>query len=157
MKLLFWAIGKSHEPYIKPGVDEFTNRISNYYSVKWNILSVLKNAGNLPEVGLKKKEAELVLGLLQKDDYLVVLDERGKQLSSEGLSQFIQSRANESQKQVIFLIGGAYGSDEMVLKRANYIWSLSALTFPHQLVRLILCEQVYRACTILRNEKYHHS
>ena len=157
MKLLFLAIGKNHEPYIKPGVDEFTNRISNYYSVKWNILPVPKNAGNLAEASLKKKEAELVLGFLQKDDYLIVLDERGKQLSSEGLSQFIQSRANESQKQVTFLIGGAYGCDETVLKRANYIWSLSALTFPHQLVRLILCEQVYRACTIARNEKYHHS
>lgn len=157
MKLLFWAIGKNHEPYVKPGVDEFTSRIANYYSVKWNILPVLKNAGNLPEASLKKKEGSLVLGLLQKDDYLVVLDERGKQLSSQGLSQFIQSRANESQKQVIFLIGGAFGSDETVLKRANFVWSLSELTFPHQLVRLILCEQVYRACTILRNEKYHHT
>jgi 23S rRNA (pseudouridine1915-N3)-methyltransferase len=157
MKLQFWAIGKNHEAYIKPGVDEFTNRISNYYAVKWNILPVPKNAGTLNEAGLKRKEAESVLGLLQKDDYLVALDEKGKQFSSEGLSSFLQSRANESQKQIIFLIGGAYGIDETILKRASFIWSLSQLTFPHQLVRLILCEQVYRACTILRNEKYHHS
>jgi 23S rRNA (pseudouridine1915-N3)-methyltransferase len=157
MKLQFWTIGKNHEAYIKPGVDEFTNRISNYYAVKWNILPVPKNAGTLNEAGLKRKEAESVLGLLQKDDYLVALDEKGKQFSSEGLSSFLQSRANESQKQIIFLIGGAYGIDETILKRANFIWSLSQLTFPHQLVRLILCEQVYRACTILRNEKYHHS
>ena len=157
MKLSFWAIGKGHEPYVKAGVDDFTARISNYYSVKWNIIPPIKNAGNLPEAMLRKKEAELVLGSLQKDDYLVALDEKGKQLTSQGLSEFIQTRANESQKQIIFLIGGAYGSDELVLKRANYIWSLSGLTFPHQLVRLILCEQVYRACTILRNEKYHHS
>ena len=157
MKLSFWAIGKSHEPYVKPGVEDFTARISNYYSVKWNIIPLVKNAENLPEATLRKKEAQLVLGLLQKDDYLVTLDEKGKQLTSRGLSEFIQTRGNESQKQIIFLIGGAYGSDELVLKRANYIWSLSALTFPHQLVRLILCEQVYRACTILRNEKYHHS
>jgi len=106
---------------------------------------------------LKKKEGEIILDWLNKDDYLVVLDERGKQISSEGLSAFIQSRANESTKHLIFLIGGAYGIDEAVMKRADYKWSLSQLVFPHQLVRLILAEQVYRACTILRNEKYHHS
>jgi 23S rRNA (pseudouridine1915-N3)-methyltransferase len=86
----------------------------------------------------------------------VVLDERGKQMSSEGLSVFIQARANESTRQLIFLIGGAFGIDETVWQRANYKWSLSQLVFPHQLVRLILAEQVYRACTILKNEKYHH-
>ena len=87
---------------------------------------------------------------------MVALEERGKQLSSEGLAEFIQARANESTKKIIFLIGGAYGIDEQVLKRANFKWSLSQLVFPHQLVRLILSEQVYRACTILKNEKYHH-
>jgi 23S rRNA (pseudouridine1915-N3)-methyltransferase len=157
MKFQFWAIGKEHESYVKPGVDEFTKRIANYYPVKWNILPVPKNAGALSEELLKRKESELVLGTLQKEDYLVALDEKGKQFSSQGLSTFLQLRANESQKQLIFLIGGAYGIDQMVLKRANYTWSLSQLTFPHQLVRLILSEQVYRACTILRNEKYHHS
>lgn len=157
MKLQFWAIGKNHETYIKPGVEEFTSRISNYYPVKWNIIPSLKRAGNLAGKASKRKEADLILGLLYKDDYLVVLDEKGKQLSSEGLSIFLQSRATESHKQLIFFIGGAYGIDELILERANYIWSLSSLTFPHQLVRLILCEQVYRACTIQRNEKYHHS
>ena len=106
---------------------------------------------------LKKKEGEVILDWLRKDDFLIVLDERGKQMSSEGLANFIQARANESTKQLVFLIGGAYGIDESVLKRADYTWSLSPLVFPHQLVRLILAEQIYRACTILRNEKYHHS
>jgi 23S rRNA (pseudouridine1915-N3)-methyltransferase len=86
----------------------------------------------------------------------VALDEYGKEMGSEKLAGFIHSRANESVKQVIFLIGGAFGLDEKVLLRANYRWSLSKLTFPHQLVRLILTEQLYRACTIIRNEKYHH-
>jgi 23S rRNA (pseudouridine1915-N3)-methyltransferase len=95
--------------------------------------------------------------MLQKDDYLVALDERGKQISSEGLAEFIMKRGNESVKNLVFLIGGAYGIDEAVMKRANYKWSLSQLVFPHQLVRLILAEQVYRACSINRNEKYHHS
>lgn len=157
MKLQFWSIGKNHEPYIKPGIEEFTNRMLNYFPVKWNLITPPKNAGSLTEDLLKKKEAELVLSALQKDDYLIVLDEKGKQFTSLELSMFIQNRANEGQKHLVFLIGGAYGMDETVLKRANHKWSLSLLTFPHQLVRLILCEQVYRACTILRNEKYHHS
>ena len=110
----------------------------------------------MSEVDLKKKEGEIILQWLGKEDYLVALDERGKQLSSEGLADFIQTRANDSIKQLVFLIGGAYGIDEAVMKRANYKWSLSTLVFPHQLVRLILAEQVYRACTILKNEKYHH-
>ncbi|RYG47247.1 MAG: 23S rRNA (pseudouridine(1915)-N(3))-methyltransferase RlmH, partial [Chitinophagaceae bacterium] len=126
------------------------------YKVDWNIIATPKNAGLMSEVELKKKEAETVLTSLTKDDYLVILDERGKMLNSEGLATFIQSRANESTKKLIFFIGGAYGTDEVLLQRANFKWSLSPLVFPHQLVRLILSEQLYRACTILKNEKYHH-
>jgi 23S rRNA (pseudouridine1915-N3)-methyltransferase len=156
MKFEFWAIGKANEAYVKPGIEEFTSRISKYFKVEWNIIPVPKNAGMLSEMDLKKREGETILEWLQKEDYLVALDERGKQMSSEKLAGFIQSRANESTKKLVFLIGGAFGLDEAVLKRANYRWSLSELTFPHQLVRLILAEQVYRACTILKNEKYHH-
>jgi 23S rRNA (pseudouridine1915-N3)-methyltransferase len=156
MKLQFWSVGKAHEPYVKEGVEMFTKRISNYFTVTWNIIPMPKNAGILSETDLKKKEGELLFDLLKKEDYLVLLEERGKQLSSEGLAAFLQVRANESAKNVVFLIGGAYGVDEVVLNRANYKWSLSQLVFPHQLVRLLLAEQVYRACTILRNEKYHH-
>ncbi len=156
MKIQFWAIGKNHEPYIKPGVEDFTKRISHYYSVKWNIIPVPKNSGMLSEMDLRKQEGETIREWLSKDDYLVALDERGKQLNSEGLAKFIQKKSNESVKQLVFLIGGAYGIDQAVLKRAQFTWSLSELTFPHQLVRLMLAEQVYRACTINRNEKYHH-
>lgn len=157
MKILFWSLGKPNEPYVKPGVEDFTKRISNYYPVAWNIIPLPKNAGMLSEMDLKKKEGEIILEWLGKDDYLVALDERGKQLSSEGLADFIQKRSNESTRNLVFLVGGAYGIDKAVLKRAQFTWSLSTLVFPHQLVRLILAEQVYRACTILRNEKYHHS
>lgn len=156
MRFSFWSVGKNHEPYVKAGVEEFTHRISKYYKVDWTIIPQPKNAGMLSEMDLKKKEGETILQWLEKDDYLVALDERGKQLSSEGLATFIQVRANESTKHIVFLIGGAFGLDEAVLKRANYKWSLSQLVFPHQLVRLILAEQVYRACSILKNEKYHH-
>lgn len=156
MKISFWSVGKANEPYIKQGVEEFTKRITRYFKADWSIIPVPKNAATLSEMDLKKKEGEIIIDWLNKDDYLLVLDERGKQMSSEGLADFIQARANESTKQLVFLIGGAYGIDEAVLKRADYTWSLSQLVFPHQLVRLILAEQVYRACTILRNEKYHH-
>lgn len=156
MKIQLWSIGKNHEPYVKAGVEDFTHRISKYYPVQWNIIPLPKNAGMMSEMDLKKKEGEIILGWLGKDDYLIALDERGKQMSSEGLAEFIQKRSNESIKNLIFLIGGAYGLDEAVLKKADYRWSLSQLVFPHQLVRLILAEQVYRACSILKNEKYHH-
>jgi len=157
MKIQFWTFGKNHDSYIKEGVEDFTSRISNYYKVNWNIITVPKYKGALSGAALKRKEAEIILTSLKKEDYLIVLDEKGTPLTSAGLSIFIGNRANESHKQLIFLIGSAYGIDEIILKRANYVWSLSLLTFPHQLVRLILCEQVYRACTISRNENYHHS
>lgn len=156
MKLQFWSVGKSHESYVKEGVEMFTKRITNYFPVQWQIIPMPKNAGMMSEMDLKIKEGEMILDFLKKDDYLVVLEERGKQLNSEGLAGFIQQRANASEKNVVFLIGGAFGLSEDVLKRADYKWSLSQLVFPHQLVRLILAEQVYRACSILRNEKYHH-
>ncbi len=157
MKFQLWTIGKNHEPYVKGGVELFTKRISNYYPVEWNILPMPKHAGMLSEMDLKKKEGEMIIGFLQKEDYLVLLDESGKQFTSEELAGFIQARANESIKNIVFLIGGAYGVSDALKKRANFKWSLSKLVFPHQLVRLILTEQVYRACSINRNEKYHHS
>jgi len=156
MKLQFWAIGKAHESYVKEGVEMFSKRISNYFPVQWQIIPMPKNAGMMSEMDLKIKEGEMILDFLKKEDYLIVLEERGKQFNSEGLAAFIQQRANESEKNLVFLIGGAFGLSDAVLKRADHKWSLSQLVFPHQLVRLILAEQVYRACSILRNEKYHH-
>jgi 23S rRNA (pseudouridine1915-N3)-methyltransferase len=156
MKIWFWSIGKAHDAYVKEGVLDFTKRISKYFPVEWTIIPVPKNAGMLSEADLKKREGETILQWLKPDDFLIALDEHGKQLSSEGLSVFLQERASASTKNLVFLIGGAFGLDSSVLKRAQLKWSLSQLTFPHQLVRLILAEQVYRACTILQNEKYHH-
>lgn len=157
MKLQFWSVGKSHESYVKEGVEMFTKRVSNYFPVQWHLIPMPKNAGMMSEMDLKMKEGEMILNFLKKEDYLVVLEETGKQFNSEALAAFLQNRANESEKNLIFLIGGAYGLSDEVLDRANYKWSLSQLVFPHQLVRLILAEQVYRACTIIRNEKYHHA
>ncbi len=156
MKIQFWSVGKSHDKYVQAGIDDFTRRISKYYPVEWKIISPARQTINTTETDVKKQEASNILQALQKEDYLILLDERGKQLSSTDLAEWLQKRANESIKNLIFLIGGAFGADDAIFARANFKWSLSSLVFPHQLVRLILAEQVYRACTINRNEKYHH-
>ncbi len=156
MKIQIWSIGKNHEPWVKPGVEEFTKRISRYFRVEWNLIPVPKHTAMLGESDLKKREAETILGFLQQSDFLVALDGNGTQMSSEQTAGFLQKRANEGVKNLVFLIGGAYGIGDAVLNRAEFTWSLSRLVFPHQLVRVILAEQLYRACTILQNEKYHH-
>ena len=156
MKIHFWSVGKLHEPYVKEGIETFSKRISHYYSVEWKLIPLVKNAASLSIADLKKNEADSILNLLLPGDVVILLDEKGKQLTSEQLADLIQRNANNRVKKIVFLIGGAYGVDERVMKRANYVWSLSKLVFPHQLVRLVLAEQVYRACTIIRNEKYHH-
>ena len=157
MKLHFWSIGKAHEEYVKEGIAMFSKRIANYYSVEWKIIPPPKNAAALPPEDLKKAEGDSVLSTLHPADHLVLLDEKGKYFTSEQLATFIQVKADASIKNLVFLIGGAYGVSDTVKKRAGTMWSLSPLVFPHQLVRVILAEQVYRACTIQRNEKYHHS
>jgi len=155
MKISFWSVGKAHEPFVKEGIELYTKRIANYFPVEWTIIPPPKGA-SLSESEQKEREGASIRQLLKEGDYLVALDENGTTLTSEGTAQFIQQRATGSVKRVVFLIGGAYGLDKSVLQAAPFKWSLSALTFPHQLVRLILAEQIYRACSILRNEKYHH-
>jgi 23S rRNA (pseudouridine1915-N3)-methyltransferase len=107
-------------------------------------------------VQIKKAEAESIIKALSKTDILILLDEKGTMLDSPGLAKLIQQKANQSAQRIVFLIGGAYGVDQSIKERANFTWSLSELVFPHMLVRLILAEQIYRACSILANEKYHH-
>jgi 23S rRNA (pseudouridine1915-N3)-methyltransferase len=165
MRISFFSVGKPNEAYVRAGIDDFTGRIGHYFPCEWKILPPAKNTGGGKSSGApgsgsaetaKKQEAETILGALKGEDYLVLLDERGKQWTSEQLADFLQTRANDSCRHLVFLIGGAFGVDAAIRTRAQHTWSLSNLVFPHQLVRLILSEQVYRACTILRNEKYHH-
>ena len=145
MKILLLSVGKSNEAYIQPGVEEFTRRLNKYYPADWQLIAPPRNAAALSENELKKQEAKLILQQVQADDYLVLMDERGKQMSSVELADFIVQRSNESKKRLVFLIGGAYGVDDAVFSRANYTWSLSKLVFPHMLVRLVLAEQLYPA------------
>lgn len=156
MKIEFWSIGKQHEPSIKEAIEEYTSRIKKYAPVKWEIIPVPKNAQALSETEQKRQEAKLILEKIDKDMLLVALDENGREMSSTELANFLTKKTDQGIKKIIFLIGGAFGIDQTILDKADYIWSLSKLTFPHQMVRLILAEQIYRAFSITRNEKYHH-
>ena len=153
MKLSIFSVGKTHDSYIKEGVDQFTKRITHYYPIDWQLITPSKLTD---AIQIKKAEATSLLKALSTTDVLILLDEKGKMLSSPGLANLIQQKANQSAQRIVFLIGGAYGVDDEIKKRANFTWSISDLVFPHMLVRLILAEQVYRACSILANEKYHH-
>ena len=153
MKISICSVGKANESYIKDGVDQFTKRISHYYPIDWSLITPSKLTD---PVQIKKAEAESIIKALSKTDILILLDEKGKMLDSPGLAKLIQQKANQSAQRIVFLIGGAYGVDQSIKERANFTWSLSELVFPHMLVRLILAEQIYRACSILANEKYHH-
>lgn len=153
MKLSIFSVGKNHDTYIKEGVDQFTKRITHYYPIDWQLITPSKLTD---AIQIKKAEATSILKALTTNDVLILLDEKGKMLSSPGLANLIQQKANQSAQRIVFLIGGAYGVDDEIKKRANFTWSISDLVFPHMLVRLILAEQVYRACSILANEKYHH-
>ncbi len=113
---------------------DYTERINRYFPCEWKTSTTY-----------------------DEKDFVIVLDEIGKELSSPELANFIEKRCMDSGKRVVFIIGGAYGVDQKVKERADFVWSLSKLVFPHELVRIILVEQLYRACTIIRNEKYHHA
>jgi 23S rRNA (pseudouridine1915-N3)-methyltransferase len=147
MKFLFITIGKDTDKNLVESVIDYTNRINRHIKTEWKII---------PSSDIKK-ESENILKSIDSDDYVVVLDDKGKELNTMELSQFIEKRMISGDKRVVFVIGGAYGVGEDVFVRANYIWSLSKLTFPHQLVRLILSESIYRAISVIKKEPYHHS
>jgi 23S rRNA (pseudouridine1915-N3)-methyltransferase len=118
---------------------------------------VAEGAKGLPPVTVNQREAVNQLKAIESVDYLILLDENGKEHSSIEFSQFLQQRMNQGIRHLAFMVGGAYGFDEEIRKRANYQLSLSRMTFPHQLIRLLFMEQLYRGFTILRNEPYHHA
>ena len=156
MKIEFWAIGKTNETYLKEGMAIFEKRIQRYLKLASVLITDVKNAKNLKPKQVKQKEGEKILDKLQKGDFLVLLDEKGKHFTSVKFAKFIEQQLNQSHHRIIFLVGGAYGFSEAVYKRANYKIALSEMTFSHQMVRLFFLEQFYRAMTILRNEPYHN-
>lgn len=156
MKVQLWSFGKENETYISDGMKMFSQRLHHYCDFELKFLNAGKNAGTLPPEELKKQEARVLLSILEPYHILIVLDERGKEVTSQQLALLIDKQQMLSARTLIFLIGGAYGIDESILLKAREVISLSRLTFPHQLVRLLFTEQIYRAFTILNHEKYHH-
>ncbi len=154
MKLALLSVGKTRVSFVAEGVDFYSARIRNYNA--WELLETTDVKHVADTVRMVAEESEKVLKLLKTDDYVILLDEKGTHHSSVSFAGALKKCMDKSPARIVFVIAGAWGAGEPLRKRANEIWSLSKLTFPHQLVRLILAEQIYRAMTILRNQPYHH-
>ncbi len=156
MKIRLLQIGKTQESYLQEAIDSFSQRIQKFIPFEIQVIQGVKNAAKLSEEQLKEKEAALLMQQLKSADYVVLLDEKGIECTSHGFSRFLQQQMNSGVKNVVFIVGGAYGVAESIKKRANYQLSLSKMTFTHQMIRLIFVEQLYRAYSIIHNLPYHH-
>ena len=154
IKLLF--IGKEKLEELHVPSHDYISKINNYNSFEIEAIPYIKNTKSLTIERQKKLEGELILKKIAQQEIVVLLDERGKEYSSLQFSQFLQQRFNSGCKNIVFLIGGAYGFSDELYQRANFILSMSKMTFPHKLARLLFVEQLYRAFTILKGEPYHH-
>lgn len=156
MNIHLIVVGKTDAGFVETGVEMYTKRVSRYNRFELTVIPDIKNAKNLSVEQLKQQEGEAILKLLQKMDYTVLLDEKGKTFSSSGFAEWIDRLNFQSYRNVCFVIGGAYGFSKEVYAKADATLSLSEMTFSHQMVRLFFTEQLYRAFTILAGEPYHH-
>ncbi len=156
MKLLLLQIDKTQDAYIAEGIDIYLKRLKNYIQLDTHTINVPKTLRQRSAADQQAGESPLILKQLNSDDFLVLLDEKGTELSSKAFAEFIAKKQMVSPKRMVFLIGGPYGFHTAVYQRANYKLSLSKMTFSHQMVRLFFVEQLYRAFTIIRGEGYHH-
>lgn len=145
------AVGKKHELWAAEGIERYKKRLRAPWDIEW----VLLPHSSFEADRARQEESERILSRLRSDDFVMLLDERGKNIDSPALSRLMHDELSHS-RQVVVIIGGAYGVDERVHGRADFVWSLSKLVFPHQLVRLIFTEQLYRAQEIARGGGYHH-
>ncbi len=145
------AVGKKHEAWVLDGIERYEKRLKKPFDTEW----VLLPHSPFEADRARQEESRALLSRLKDDDFVVLLDERGKNIDSPALSSRLTAELSRS-RQIVVIIGGAYGVDDSVHARADFIWSLSNLVFPHQLVRLILIEQLYRAQEIVRGGGYHH-
>ena len=151
MPIRILAVGKKHESWVSDGIERYEKRLKKPFTDSWVFLPHSAREG----LAARQEESERLLSRLSPSEYVILLDERGKMIDSPALSQRIINPL-ESSINVTFIIGGAYGVDDTVHQRADYVWSLSPLVFPHQLVRLLLVEQLYRAQEIAAGNPYHH-
>jgi 23S rRNA (pseudouridine1915-N3)-methyltransferase len=154
MKIEFWYIGKTNEKYLDQGMRIFEKRLKHYCKFSSLCLKDVKPGQNANET--KQRESEAILSKLTSTDYLILLDENGEMYTSENFAQQIDKLQMNGARRIIFLVAGAFGADQRLLERANKLLSLSKMTFSHQMIRIFFLEQLYRAFTILRNEKYHN-
>ncbi|UOQ59726.1 23S rRNA (pseudouridine(1915)-N(3))-methyltransferase RlmH [Leucobacter rhizosphaerae] len=151
MSVRVLAVGKKHESWVSDGIQRYEKRLRKPFEVSWQLLPHSSREGE----AARAEESERILSRVDRDQFLVLLDERGRNVDSPTLAQRLQG-AFDAGRTVTVVIGGAYGVDDRVRDRADFVWSLSQLVFPHQLVRLILAEQLYRAQEIAGNRPYHH-
>lgn len=155
MKTILIQVGKTTDKHIAASIDDYISRISHYMPFSITTIPELKNTKSLSEEQQREREGELILGQIQPTDTVVLLDEHGTEMRSLEFARWIE-RQQQSARRLLFVIGGPYGFSKSVYQRANHQISLSQMTFSHQMVRLIFTEQIYRACTIIRGEPYHH-
>ena len=156
MKICLLVIGKTDAEYERRGIEEYEKRLGKYIGYEMKVLPDVKNTKSMSENMQKEKEGELLLGQLLPGDWVVLLDEKGKEYTSCGFSTFLAQKMLSGIKKLIFVIGGPYGFSQTVYQRANDKLSLSKMTFSHQMIRMIFVEQIYRAMTIMKGEPYHH-
>lgn len=156
MKIMLLQIDKTQDAYLKEGIEIYNSRLKNYTVFDTVTINVPKTVRQRSLKEQKIEEGKLILSNISSDDFLILLDEKGKEFSSVDFAQFINQKQNASLKRIVFLIGGPFGFDEAIYKRANFKMALSQMTFSHQMVRLFFVEQLYRVFTILKGEKYHH-
>lgn len=156
MKIELAVIGKTSIGYLKQGIDEYIKRLKHYVPFEIKYIDDIKNTKNISEDQQKRTEGAKILSLLDKSDFVVLLDEHGKEYTSIQYSSYIQKRMLSGAKKVVFVIGGPYGFSQEVYDRANDKISFSKMTFNHEMIRLIFTEQLYRTYTIINHEPYHH-
>jgi 23S rRNA (pseudouridine1915-N3)-methyltransferase len=156
MKIVLVVVGKTNEKYLIEGISDYQKRLKHSTNFQIVEISNIKNAKNFSETELIKKEGEMILRKINTSDYLVLLDDKGNDLTSAQFANKLQQWMLSGKKRLVFVVGGAYGFSQQVYDRGNEKLSLSRMTFSHQMVRLFFVEQLYRGYTILNNEPYHH-
>jgi 23S rRNA (pseudouridine1915-N3)-methyltransferase len=156
MKITLLTMGKTDVAWVRQGLELYVSRIGHYVPFTLNEIPQLKNVSSLSQSQIKEKEADLLLSAIKPGDDVILLDERGKQMRSTEFSSWLSDRMTRSGRDIVFVIGGAYGFSGRVYERAGGKISLSLMTFSHQMVRTIFAEQLYRAFTIMKGEPYHH-
>lgn len=156
MEICILSVGKISASWIKQGIDQYESRILKYIKFTQWVIPDIKSSKSLSKEIIKEEEGKLLLNNITSSDFVVIMDEKGIELTSRSFSEWIQKQMNSGRKRLVFVIGGPYGFSNEIYKRADYKIALSKFTFTHEMAKLILTEQIYRGMTILKGEPYHH-